>query len=682
MTMPCLLATPRWDLLHRAGLQSSIRDPLSNSTTLSWGLAHPTLPNATVFYNLYWSNDIITLFDYPKAFTEGTLTASIPTELAPNGYIFGVKASQYGVVSNFDGYLDNLNINNALYSYPNLITSTASFSTLALDGYLEVNSTSGYPLMDGYLKIGNEVVLYESITTYLGSPAFKIKNWDPFGCNDGYNFASGQSVELFVGFEEGNTIAFAATGACFLPRATWVDKFNIGIYEANDLGIGTAVELLWGLAEPPTGYQLHYNIYATSFLGDLFDSPIGISREQSAVVPGLRPGDGYFFGVQASYFPVVVDITEMNRLSQNLYEFPPTTTINEYSGSYSSSDTGPMVVQSTEGYPDAGILRVGDEIMAYGGKTPATFIISRRDYFDRGNLLTHANGTAVEFFRGVEDNNGAYYRAVPTWDDGTIPPLLSPDGYEIPGSMQDSDGYRTWKNDLINEDHEEYEESFINIPTKSYCGYRTTDFNALYTKNVCNTYFGGREDGFGGGIDLNASNIQRQEFLLGTTGEPWTLLRVKTKGRQCRRFSLRHEHTSERCPICFGTKIEGGFTRWAHPRKWRSDRDNVEGFIPLRVAPYLNDTPLTENRGRAQVDQLTVWGPSVPTIKKGDILIRYVLDGSGEPISEEFRYEVVNVTRNNIILGYDGKQDLTIRKLDKTHIIYTFPNPPFSIPLA
>ena len=677
--MSCMLATPRWAQQHRAGLQAAIGDQLTNATTISWGLAYPTLPNATVFYNIYWSDDVITLYDSPKAFTEGRLTASIPTTLAPDGYLFGVKAAQYGAVEDFDGYLDNLSINSTASAYPPAAESVAAFSTLNLDGYLEVDSTVGYPLNDGYLLIGTNIVLYDALTTYMGNPAFSIRSWDPFGCNDGYSFSSGESVELFRGFEEGTTVAFARSSVCVLPRPTWVDTLQIGIYQANDLGIGTAVKLVWGYAVAPLGYDIYYNIYVSPDVDTIFDAPYGISVEQNAVVPGLSPGDGYFFGVQATYFPIASNLSEMNQVSANLYAFPPNTLVDEGSGSYLSSDTGPLVVTSTAGYPDFGIIKAGDELMAYSGKTPVTFIISYRDYFDRGNLLTHPNGTTVEFFRGIEDFNGAYFRAVPTWDDGTNPPWLSPDGYEIPGSMQDQDGYRAWKSDLINEDHTNYEENFIDTPPRKRCGYRTTDFNALYTKNACNTYAGGREDGFGGGIDLNRSVIQREEFLLSTTGEPWTLLRMKSQGRQCRRFSLRHEHASERCGICFGTKFEGGYDRFPNPRQWRTDRPNPEGFIPLRVNPYLNDTPLLEDRGRAQIDQLVVWGLSIPAIKKGDILIRYLKDDLAEPIEEDFRFEVVNVTRNATILGFDGRQESTIRKLDKTHIIYSFPNPPFSV---
>jgi len=92
----------------------------------------------------------------------------------------------------------------------------------------------------------------------------------------------------------------------------------------------------------------------------------------------------------------------------------------------------------------------------------------------------------------------------------------------------------------------------------------------------------------------------------------------------------------------------------------------------MRVQPYRNDVPLIQYRGISQTDEITIWAPSIPTIKKRDILIRYLPIDANELPSEEFRYEVLNVERNRILFGDDGKQTLTVRKLDKTHEIYTY----------
>jgi hypothetical protein len=55
----------------------------------------------------------------------------------------------------------------------------------------------------------------------------------------------------------------------------------------------------------------------------------------------------------------------------------------------------------------------------------------------------------------------------------------------------------------------------------------------------------------------------------------------------------------------------------------------------------------------------------VPTLKDRDFIIRFNQDGT-----EEFRYEVLDVTRNKLFYGESGKQNFKAKRVRKTDPIY------------
>jgi hypothetical protein len=677
--MICYLPTPLWTNPYRVGLNSAVENIALQKTTIAWAQAQPSPAAPFVFYNIYWSDDPIELFDQPRAFAIDRLTADIPYTLANDGYYFAVRATQMGVAEDFS-LLSNMAINATAYAYPAPPTSVASFSTLLNTAALEVTSTAGFPLTDGYVQIGDEIVLYSSIGISSGNPAFIISNWNPFGCNDGYTFPAGYAVSLFKGFEEGNTVFFQRTSACSFDLPTWADPFRPGIQFAEDLGLGSVIKTHWKPALTPTGLsKTYYNVYWSTTLDGLFDTPKAITDALSVAVVGLHGGDGYYFAVRATYYPEDQPITQLNTPGPDYYEYPAAVAVNHLDGYFNSDELTLTVAPDTAGFPTSGYLKLGHEVVAYSSKTTTSFTISQRDAFSLGNLETHANGTAVELFKGIEDINLSFQFAVPTWDAGSNSPWLPPDPNDPDGyaSMQDPDGYRAWQVDNLHEDHSEFETENIDFTSQDeLCGtYKanTTTLVNLYTGNKCSTYFGGREDGFGGGVRLTDANLRREELLLSTTGEPFMLLRAKTTGQQCPRYSIRGEHSAERCALCYGTRILGGYDRYLYQRLYRPNIENPNGLIAMRVQPYRNDIPLIQYRGLSQTDEITIWAPAIPTIKKRDIIVRYLPIDPGEIPIEEFRYEVLNVERNRILFGDDGKQTLTVRKLDKTHEIYTYP---------
>ena len=317
------------------------------------------------------------------------------------------------------------------------------------------------------------------------------------------------------------------------------------------------VELHWGPAVAPVGQQLLYNVFWGHTLATLWDAPKGITESETVLVPNLTPTDGYFFSVRATWYPEEVTVSDFEPLTGSLGAYPTETVTT---ANYSATGTLSLLVNSTVGWPASGYLAIDSEILQYSAKTATSFTIVHRDVFDFGQQEAHPSSTSIRFWEGIEDKNHQYYHSVATWDRGEIAPFIPVIGEAQ--YMQGADGYRTHAVDNLTEDHSNYEIDNEEFQTYPFCGYRATNFVDLYSRRVCNTYAGGRQDGFGG-VDANAVNLQRQELLLGVTGEPFALLRRKWTGRQCVKISHRHEHPHARCGKCFvpGTLVrtESGY---------------------------------------------------------------------------------------------------------------------------
>jgi hypothetical protein len=179
--------------------------------------------------------------------------------------------------------------------------------------------------------------------------------------------------------------------------------------------------------------------------------------------------------------------------------------------------------------------------------------------------------------------------------------------------------------------------------------------------------------GQAGGIDVYEGNLQRQDILLGITGEPFVLLRRRWTGKVCPRISHRTEHPEARCSICFGTSFEGGYDRYINTRRLRPAEENPNGFVNARIGPYSDELDLVESRGfSTEKTDIAGWTTASPTIRDRDILIRYVFDYETGARREEFRYEVLTVRRNRLALGKDGAQHLTLKRLNPTEEIYKY----------
>lgn len=222
------------------------------------------------------------------------------------------------------------------------------------------------------------------------------------------------------------------------------------------------------------------------------------------------------------------------------------------------------------------------------------------------------------------------------------------------------DGYRQVVKDLLSTDLSAADADNVDFPTYDYSGYHRTDPVQLLTGVCVGSYIGGEQgciDKYGNfnivrGMSLQDQNSQREEILLNITGRPAVLLQRQQTGIQCACYQASSEYPDDRCPLCYGTKFVFGYTQYFNPR--RSD-----GRILVRPGPTEENLKMYE-AGLESEFPLELWTLTVPTIKTRDVLIMFDQDGN-----EEFRYEVMGVTRNNTIVSLNGGQKLRVQRIRK-----------------
>lgn len=233
-----------------------------------------------------------------------------------------------------------------------------------------------------------------------------------------------------------------------------------------------------------------------------------------------------------------------------------------------------------------------------------------------------------------------------------------------------TDGYHQVTKDLLTSDLSVSDGENIDFPRYDYAGYHRTDPVQLLNGTCVGSYIGGEMgciDKYGNynvlrGFSVQDHNNQRQEVLLENTGKEAVLIKRARTGVTCSCYMESSEYPDDRCPLCHGTKFVIGYEQYFNPR--RSD-----GRILVRPGPAEEDVKMTE-AGLESEFITEFWTLTVPTIKDRDIIVLYDLNGN-----EEYRYEVLSVTRNNTMIGQQGGQKFRaqrIRKYDPAYQIRIF----------
>ena len=513
-----------------------------------------------------------------------------------------------------------------------------------------------------YFASGSEVSVALEITNGLGVQS------------DSFSFtilSTASSVEAVPPSPIPDTVC-SSSNRPFFPTT------GIGLKVAADTGVGTQVRLNWLDAAPYDEDNIVlYNIYSSTNRLEVFDGyPDYIAENNEITVGGLNPGDPRYFAVRAAEFnPSYITLEGLRQTGVDLYFYPSSVTdigIDAYDV---------FILADTNGFPDYGIIKIDSELIRYSSKEYNGFTVATRGYGNT-DAANHNSGAGIGLNGGIEDTNTVIVMSTPTFQKPNYAlTWVLGDGYSNDGYRDGYDGYS------VRDGYDGYlryhQQEFDNITTDGtnndesgeferfdYCGTWRANSPASFMQGQCRpSYFGGAQvrvddDGYRHLVkvpDVRTHMLQREEMLLESTGEPFVLLKRMWAGTRCVCFRNRREHPDARCPICFGVGFVQGFRQFINGRR-------PDSRILVRVDPAADDLNLVDRGGLEPQYEPSAWTMAFPAIKDRDILIRFNPDNT-----QEFIYEVLDVTRVRALFSQSGAQKFRLKRLPKTDIIYGYP---------
>jgi hypothetical protein len=442
---------------------------------------------------------------------------------------------------------------------------------------------------------------------------------------------------------------------------------NVGTDAVGSLGDGTTINVKWFKAEPTDGYdgyKIAYHIYYSTNKSRVFYDGvkyISIDDSLEANLIDLSPGQEYFIAIRPVEYHSSIDLTTLPVAYDNLRVYPTSILRSNITA---TDLTIPLM--DVTGFPATGTIKIGVELIAYSSITSVSNNLNLTNINQRGLPNTETRPHNVDGYDG-------YF----TWDPMVTFFVLSESmvfdriyacqpRFEYPNyAYTQTDGYRQVTKDLLSTDLTAAEASNLTFPVYDYAGYHRTDPVALLNGTCVGSYIGGEQgciDQYGNvqfirGMSLQDQNNQRQELELTVTGRPAALIKRSRTGIICSCYKATGEYPDDRCPKCFGTKFVFGYEQFFYPR--RSD-----GRIMVRVGPAEETTKMYE-AGLESEFPIDVWTLASPIIKQRDVIVLFDEDNN-----EEFRYEVMSVTRNNTIVGLMGGQKFRAVRIRKTDPAY------------
>jgi hypothetical protein len=431
----------------------------------------------------------------------------------------------------------------------------------------------------------------------------------------------------------------------------------------------TSIQIEWFKAYTKRlDFSISYKVYFSSIEEDVFsEGPkfLAPANALSTVIQKLRPGDLYYFAVRAALFPNnYVNLNNLPNFEDTTLKVIPetllSTTINE------SQLTIP-VIDATD-FPNYGILELGTEYILYSGVDYSNNVINavQRGFYNTFPTQHSPDGydgytyqdPVVYFFKGFEELNENI--------------MMETANSEFPiYNYTEADGYAQL-NQIVYSDYTDSDEDYKDFPAYDYGSYHRDHPADIWDGKCLGTYFGGEyycADGYdvvgaqSRGLSLDDHNNQREEMLLEVTGMPCVLLRRQTSGILSNNYHIHKENTAYRGLDNYGTEFVQGYSQVFNPR--RSD-----GRILVRFGPTKEDIDRTE-AGLENTFQVSCWTLVYPALQDGDVIIRYDKYGN-----ENWRYEIIDIERNDTALLSTGAQKFTAVRVRKTDPIYQIPVTP------
>lgn len=459
--------------------------------------------------------------------------------------------------------------------------------------------------------------------------------------------------------------------ACETPVPFYIPASSRGIRLVASKGDGYTMDIHFKRAYPSLqDYNLAYNIYySTEQDREIEEWPKYVSVNTNGLynyIVDFTPGKTYFFIVRAiQYDSDWYDITTLSRdpgqIDTNLYVYPETLLAE---GILENQTTIPIT--DIDIFPNYGVIQIGYELIRYTSRDipNGTLIASERGFLGSEARFHQTDGydgyvmqdPIVRFWKGYEEENLCRFQ-----EQSSFSPYN--DIYTVP------DGYRVIdRSSMLSPDLSVNDEERSDFPALDLVGWRRTDPKLLFQGKCLDSYLGGENfcaDGYNG-VNQQIRNVsffeqadRRQEFLLEQlgTGSTCVLLRRLWHGTTCTCMSINQEYPDSRCQFCLGTSFIGGYDQYFNPR--RSD-----GRILVRFTPTEEDVKM-EDAGLESTANFQCWTLAYPALKDRDVLIRFNPDGT-----EEFRYEILNVTRGVLLYGETGNQHFNVQRIRKTSILY------------
>lgn len=454
---------------------------------------------------------------------------------------------------------------------------------------------------------------------------------------------------------------------CFNPIPTYVNPPFRGIEIAKAVGDGYSITIDWRQAYAQRlDYNVAYNIYYSTNKEDVFDEGIKFvvpnGTQKSITIPDLIPGDVYYFAVRGTSFPINdVNLTQLPS-SYGFHVYPEGVLLQDITD-YDIE----IPVSDVETFPSFGLLQIGGEIIGYSSvDIPNSLLIS--SFGQRGMFGTIPKMHTVDGYDGdgYKDPLVRHFRGFEEQNTNIMLEENNFDGFKY--AFTPDDGYKD-KTHIVYPNPEPSDCLNENFKKWDYAGYYRTRPGDYINGSISNSYFGGEHycaDGYnsvGGrlrGIGIDDHQNQREEMLLEIYGRPMVLMRRQISGKVSRHYDNHRENTAYRGLDTYGTDMVTGYEQFFNPR--RSD-----GRILVRFDPTVEDIERTE-MGLENKFKPNAWTLSYPQLKDGDVLVAFNRDGT-----EEFRYEIINVTRNTTIGGIDGRQTFTAVRVRKTDQLVKFP---------
>lgn len=434
-----------------------------------------------------------------------------------------------------------------------------------------------------------------------------------------------------------------------------------GVKFVGAKGDGYTIEIAWHQAWPkPNNWEMVYNIYYSTIFEDVFDEGVKFvitdPERTTAGINGLTPGDIYYFAVRAAEFePNTVQLSSLPE-SEGGHFYP------EGVLRYNIGEDDILIpITDADQFPPIGIVQVGVELIGYSNVDQADgYLVS--SLAQRGLYGTEARVHTTDGYDGYKYHTNPFVRHFNGFSDLNINIQFDENKFEHKYPNTSADGYKE-KQNLVYTDSAATDEANSDLLTWDYSGYRRTHPLDLLSGKCVGSYYGGEfycADGYDSvgnkirGIPFEDQVNMREEVLIETTGELCALFIRQTSGKVSKHYDSSRENTAHRGLDTYGTDLVVGYEPFYNPK--RSD-----GRIFVRFGPTGENIERLEE-GLENVFVPDCWILSYPTIKDGDFIIRYN-KYSGE---EEWRYEILNVTRNVLIDGVTGAQKFTASRVRVT----------------